>query len=158
MKSLTVYQPWASLIVLGAKPFEFRHWDYSVRFPSLVGQRIVIHASARKIQVQEIADIMKRIESGESGLKPEIALPLLKRIWNAAKGAGVVELSAGLGTAILGKPRRVGEIFTGVVDSDRLDHTVHGWPLTDIEPFPHPIPCRGAKGFWNWPKGLGLAS
>ncbi len=158
MKALTVYQPWASLIMIGAKPFEFRHWDYSTRLPQMVGQRIVIHAAARAIKVAEIADILNRIDTGESGLKPELALPLLERIWKAAKGMGVVEMSAGLGTAIIGKPRRVGEIFTGVVDSDRLDHTVFGWPLSDIQRFEHPRPCRGAQGFWTWPKDLELAA
>lgn len=38
MKALTIWQPWASLIISGAKPYEFRGW----RIPeSLIGQRIV---------------------------------------------------------------------------------------------------------------------
>lgn len=151
MKALTIYQPWASLIMLGAKPFEFRHWDYSSRFAGLVGHRIVIHASARAIKPQEIADIRKRIAEGTSGLKSEIAIPLLERLQAAFKCQGVVELSAGLGTAIIGKPRRVGEIFSGTIDSDRLDHSVYGWPLTDVRPFLEPSPCRGLQGFWDWP-------
>lgn len=31
MKALTVWQPWASLIIMGAKPYEFRKWDYRTR-------------------------------------------------------------------------------------------------------------------------------
>ena len=46
MKALTIWQPWASLIIAGAKPFEFRGWRPPA---SLIGQRIVIHAAARKI-------------------------------------------------------------------------------------------------------------
>ena len=51
MKALTIWQPWASLIIAGAKPYEFRGW----RAPrALIGQRIVIHAAARKIDRDEV--------------------------------------------------------------------------------------------------------
>ena len=26
MRALTIWQPWASLIIIGAKPFEWRRW------------------------------------------------------------------------------------------------------------------------------------
>lgn len=151
MKALTIYQPWASFIILGAKPFEFRKWDYRSRNPNIENSRIVIHASARPIKRAELLDIHKRIADGESGLDDTIALPLIARLLDAYKCGGILELSAGLGTVIIKRPRRVGEIFSGTVDSDRLDHAMYGWPLTAIIPFPHPIPCRGGQGFWNWP-------
>lgn len=153
MKALTIYQPWATLIMIGAKPFEFRGWDYSARFKSLVGQRIVIHASARVMKPSEIVDIVARIDNGESSLVEKLARPLLARVYAAHKCQGVLELSAGLGTAIIGKPRSVTDMYKDTVhgDSDRLDHSLFGWPLTDIQPFPAPIPFRGAQGFWNWP-------
>jgi ASCH domain. len=54
MKALTIWQPWASLIIAGAKPYEFRGW----RAPrSLIGQRIVIHAAARKIDMEEVGNL-----------------------------------------------------------------------------------------------------
>ena len=46
MKALTIWQPWASLIMAGAKPWEWRGWAPP---RSLVGQRIAIHAGARKV-------------------------------------------------------------------------------------------------------------
>jgi hypothetical protein len=30
MKALTIYQPWASLVMIGAKPYEFRRWAREV--------------------------------------------------------------------------------------------------------------------------------
>lgn len=45
MKAISLWQPWASLIACGAKPFETRHWAPP---PELIGQRIAIHA-AKKI-------------------------------------------------------------------------------------------------------------
>jgi hypothetical protein len=155
VKALTIYQPWASLIMIGAKPFEFRGWDYAARYPQLLNQRIVIHASARPIKPAEIHDLLQRLDDGTTGLKADLARPLLERLMAAAKCQGVLELGAGLGTAVIGKARRVGDIFKGqIADSDRLDHSLFGWPLTEHEPFDHPSPMRGAQGFWNWPEGL----
>jgi hypothetical protein len=151
LKALTIYQPWASLIMIGAKPYEFRRWDYRTRAWSLEGQRIVIHASARPIRPAEIEDIIGRMNDRISSLRAEIALPLLERIRAAHKCRGVVELSAGLGTAVLEEPRKVDRLFNSPADSDRIDHHMWAWPLTNIRPFPAPVPCRGAQGFWEWP-------
>jgi hypothetical protein len=151
MKALTLWQPWGTLIILGAKPYEFRRWDYRSRYSNLEGQRIVIHAGSRPVRLDEVRDILARIDAGYSALEQQIAVPLLERIWNAHKGEGVVELSAGLGTAILGKPRRPLELFGGKInDSDRIDHSIWAWPLSEVERWEEPIPCRGAQGFWNW--------
>jgi hypothetical protein len=47
VKALTIWAPWGSLIMIGAKPVEWRGWSYAERFPRLVDQRIVIHQGAR---------------------------------------------------------------------------------------------------------------
>jgi hypothetical protein len=55
-----------------------------------------------------------------------------------------------LGTAILGKPRNVVDLFKDqVADSDRLDEHMYAWPLNDVLEFTQPIPAAGAQGFWN---------
>jgi hypothetical protein len=148
MKALTVWQPWASLIMIGAKPLEFRKWDYRERQPGLVDTRIVIHAAAREIKPGEIIDLIQRCIEDDTSLIAEKALPLLRRINDAYKCRGVVNLSAALGTAILRKPYDVDRLFKAP-DSDRTDHHMFAWPLTDLEPFAEPIPMNGAQGFWN---------
>lgn len=150
MKALTIWQPWATLIMAGAKPYEFRRWDYRTRERSIEGQRIVIHAGARPLKLAEVKDILVRIEDRISSLIPERARPLLDRICAADRGQGIVPLAAGLGTAVLGKPRRISALFKSH-DSDRIDHHMWAWPLTEIEPWIEPIPVRGLQGFWNWP-------
>lgn len=150
MKALTIWQPWASLVMIGAKPYEFRRWDYRESAPKLEGQRIVIHAGARPVKLPEVEDIIARMEDRLSSLRAEIAMPLLERLRAAHKCRGVVELSAGLGTAVLGKPKSVSALFSSPADSDRIDHHMWAWPLTDIQAFGAPIPARGAQGFWNW--------
>lgn len=153
VKALTIWQPWASLIMIGAKPFEFRKWDYRTRVPDLVGQRIVIHAASRKIRPAELVDLMDRLlkDGGVgSGLEVAPALDLLEREW---RSPGTLPLAAGLGTAILGKPRKAIDIFKGsVADSDRIDQHIWAWPLTDIKPFMPIVPMRGFQGFWKWPE------
>lgn len=148
MKALTIWQPWASLVMIAAKPYEFRRWA----FPhSLEGQRIVIHAGARPVRAAEVEDIIDRLDDRLSSIYKKTAMPLLDRLLAAHKCRGVVELSAGLGTAIIGRPKQVSALFNSPADSDRIDHHMWAWPLTDIKPFPTPIPCRGAQGFWTWP-------
>lgn len=44
MKAISLWQPWASLIACGAKPFETRHWAPP---RELIGQTIAIHAAKK---------------------------------------------------------------------------------------------------------------
>lgn len=163
MKALTIWQPWASLIVAGAKPYEFRGW----RAPrSLIGQRIVIHAAARKMNPTEVMALFValrdrgtsehlRFLAAETCLYPEKALPILARAWSPGE-EGPLPMSAGLGTAILGEPRdglEIAEEF-GVPranGSDRDEHANWGWPMLEVERWDFPVPMRGKQGFWNWP-------
>ncbi len=163
MKALTIWQPWASLIIAGAKPYEFRGWRPPA---SIIGQRIVIHAAARKINADEAAALYNilacreasddlRQAAAETCLHPVLAFKVLARAAGAGNGVPL-PMSAGLGTAIVGEPRlgtHIAEEF-GVPranDSDRDQHANWGWPMLDIEAWPEPIPMRGAQGLWNWP-------
>lgn len=176
MKALTIYQPWASLVMAGAKPYEFRGWSPRERggsYAGLIGQRIVIHASARKMVAKEVIKITHALLNGgeasaETCLHADKALPVLDRILTSIAtgkddGHGDLPWSAGLGTAILGEPRNgfdIAEDFglPRVNDSDRDEHANFGWPMIDIEVWDEPIPMRGFQGFWNWPtpEGIGL--
>jgi hypothetical protein len=159
MKALTLWQPWASLVVAGAKPYEFRGWRPPA---SIVGQRIVIHAAARKIDTEKVGDMLFALAmrercdrighaAAELCLVPELAIPVI----NAAL-LGELPMSAGLGTAIVGEPRLGTDIAVefGVPranDSDRDQHANWGWPMLEIDRWPEPVPMRGAQGLWTWP-------
>lgn len=156
MKALTIYQPWGTLIIIGAKPHEFRHWDYSARFPRIVGQRIVIHASARAVKPAEVTDLLHRLDAppaqakADTALEPAPARELLKRVAGAHK-CRLLPLAAGLGTAVIGKPILACDLFKlDVADSDRGNFN-WAWPLTDIKLWDEPIHCRGLQGFWDFP-------
>lgn len=143
MKALTIWQPHATLIMALAKPFEFRFWDYRTRYPQIEGQRIVIHASARKFKATFIKEMLEDIDGW--CLKPELARPVLERAFATPLA---IPLAAGLGTAVIGKPRMFGNIV------DERGRRLWGWPLTDIKPFEPIQPCKGWQGFWNYPKDL----
>ncbi len=150
MKALTIWQPWASLIAAGAKPYEFRGW----RPPrSIIGQRIAIHAGARKQQQSEVSYLAFRCSTAErasrSAIIPDKALPVLER-WRD------LPMSAIVCTAILGEPvdgaTAAESMGAALNDSEREGTFNWGWPLTDIIPEPA-IPARGRQGFWDWEGG-----
>lgn len=158
MKAITIWQPWATLILEGAKPFEFRSW-YAPK--SFIGQRIAIHAGARKVVRQEIQDLLLSLRGGpfiRPCLHREKAEPILEK---ALTAPGSLPLSAVLCTAILGEPKRGDKVamedfdihpddVEDANDSDRSGTFNWGWPLTEIEALVPPRPARGAQGFWNW--------
>lgn len=152
MKALTIWQPWATLIIAGAKPYEFRSWP---AYPSLIGQRIVIHAASRKPEFHECRRLLRALESGgdeaaATCLITDIAIPILEGC------AAELPRSCGLGTVVLGDPRNGIEIarefgVSWANDSDRYQHSNWGWPMLDIDAWHVPISARGAQGFWTWP-------
>lgn len=149
-KALTLWEPWASLIMIGAKPWEFRKWNFTDKphLAKLVGQRFVVHAGARPPKKFELEDIITRIDDGESALVADIARPFIEKVLD---GEVRLPLAHALGTAVLGQPQKSFDLFKHIVaDSDRLDHQMYAWPVSAIEAFPSPVPAAGAQGFWNW--------
>lgn len=155
MKALTIWQPWASLIMIGAKPWEWRRWKLPAR---LVGERIVIHAGARRIDRSELYDLIyscqleqRQRAAGEpvrdpTAMKVDEALAWLEQVWSSDVRP---PLAAGLGTAVLGEPRIASDLGFPC-DSARIEDQNWGWPMLDIEPFAEPVPMRGMQGIWEW--------
>ena len=147
MKALSLTQPWASLVAIGAKQWETRSWSTSYR-----GQ-LAIHASkgypkiCRELEYEEpFMSALKR------GLTAPSALPL---------GAIIA-----LGTLIDCQPtsrfREIGDAGFAVpsqyieVDADELDFGDYytgryAFRLENVVALPNPIPCKGALGFWTVP-------
>lgn len=172
MRVITVWQPWASLILIGAKPYEFRPKQYCdyVNPPS-EGERIGIHAGARAVRKHEVDDLIVRLETAKPAVSPclhrEPALTLLRRIRaGLAKGQSSLFAQSAVEpfyaprscivcTAVIGAPKR-GDLCAQEFgkhygnDSDRGETFNWGWPLTDIKPvLPH-VEARGMQGFWHW--------
>jgi len=154
--AITIWQPWATLIAEGFKPYEFRSWAPA---KSMWHERIAIHAGARPVRKDEVRDLLLRLqcrwpnERASTGLiRHEDAVRLLTQVLLAPRS---LPLSSILCTARLGKPMRNAELAEAmglpeVNDSDRAEHTNWGWPLTEIERLYPPQPARGAQGWWTW--------
>lgn len=151
--AITVWQPWASLIAYEAKVFEFRGWRPA---PSLIGQRIAIHAAARAVNPVELRALLVKLHSPawrETGiLGREAGIKLLEAMkpepWLLPRSAVVC-------VALLGKPLANAELAESlgvehVNDSDRDQHANIGWPLSDVCRLEPPVPARGNQGFWTW--------
>lgn len=150
MYALTLWQPWASLVIGGWKPYEFRSYALPVSFS---GQRIVIHAGKRPIKRAEVAEMINRLRKGEAtgGLDPTC----VDWLDSVHTSPGRLPLGAGIGTAVLGEPKLSCQVWPQefahyATDSDRIRHSNWAWPLTGVERFEPIVPRAGAQGFWRW--------
>lgn len=165
MKALTVWQPWASLIAIGAKPYEFRGWKPP---RNLIGQRIAIHAGARPIRASEVRALVWALRGNPQMANPclhrEIALPVLERVLRSfekspdtlfgTEDAATLPLSHVVCTAVVGEPKPgdvcAAEFGMGAGnDSDREGTFNWGWPMLDVQLVMPPVPARGAQGLWD---------
>lgn len=153
MKALTIWQPWASLIIAGAKPYEFR----KSRPPrNIIGERIVVHAGRLSVDRYKVERMLDQLHNhpdtaAEFCLQTTQAIPVLEAFL-----LGELPIGSGIGTAIVGESRFGSDIAAefGVQranDSDRDDHANWGWPMIDIEAWPSPVTMRGMQGLWPWP-------
>lgn len=152
MKAITIWQPWASLILHGFKRYEFRGWKPN---DALIGQRIAIHAGARRIPNREFQVIRHQLARGGG---PRMGLEDGAGEWMEEYAGvrcsslphGAVIATAVLESAVLAD-KIVGEFGVPVEnDSDRGDHFNYAWKLTDVRPVMPPDFCRGKQGWWMW--------
>jgi hypothetical protein len=148
MKAITLQQPWATLVAVGAKRLETRSWGTSYRGP------LAIHAS--KKFPEELRALCTR-EPYHSAL----LAAGLKSLEDLPHGSvlAVAELTRcyRIGQE-MGRARRV--TLGGVVDEDRLtarelsfgDYRAgrFAWLLESVTPLKVPEPARGTLGLWDW--------
>jgi activating signal cointegrator 1 len=144
VKGITLYQPWASLVAVGAKRIETRSWFTSYR------GTIAIHAGDRRTYAA--------LKCGD---------PLIHRLLgevsplNVAFGAivAVATLTGCYPTVPEGYANHHGDVrFVDVGDQERAlgIYTLgrYAWPLANIQMLKQPIPCRGRQRLWNVPEDI----
>lgn len=163
MKVLTLTQPWATLVALGAKKIETRSWSTSYRGP------LAIHAAQGYAGLTGPAGFIGRCDS--------------EPFKSALQAAGLTyrDLPRGAIIAVCtlldcvptqhpgianepGKPwftgaqKGVGQHYYEVpppLDSNEYafgDYSPnrYAWLLADVKILPTPIPAKGALGLWEW--------
>lgn len=156
MKALTLTQPWATLVAIGAKRIETRSWSTPYRGP------IAIHA-ARNARAG--ATVMH-----EEPFRSVLAAAGVRVLADLPRGAVIA--TAYLADVLPTSPRRGGVNEQELLEAQlalRLAHFDKGarsleqelafgdfspgrfaWMLEDVVALPEPVPARGALGLWNW--------
>lgn len=124
IKCISLWQPWASLIVWGHKTIETRSWPAP---STILGTRIGIHA-AMTTQGIKLAD--------ELGLLRHCGMERAKLPLGALVATCVVDASVPT-EKLCGDP--YGDFRPGR----------YGWILSGIEPLAEPIPVKGRQGIFT---------
>ena len=137
MKAISVWQPWAWLIVHGHKTIETRSWPAP---EALVGQRIAIHA-AQRIVTHPVWRHLVIL-----AMQKDITIPLLNDLDRGAL-VGTVEL-----VEVREYPDAESFFKDGhchLCTNEALFEPIrYGWVFRDPELEESPIPLKGRQGFF----------
>lgn len=135
-KTITLWQPYATLIAIGAKKYETRSWHPGNRLQP--GEVLMIHAAKRKLNKADIS---------------LMASPLVKPLLDAA-GYTADNLPLGV---IVAAVRFVGAYPTDTINVSEAEAQIgnyntgrYAWKLETIRVPDKPIPALGRQGIWYW--------
>lgn len=143
MKALTLWQPWATLVAIGAKKIETRSWHTNYRGPLAIHAAKWIDKKTLKLCFQEpFFDCLT-----QAGYRL-IAYHLFR---GATLPRGAIIATCEL-IAVLQIDRNFclpaePELSFGDFTPGR-----YAWFLDNIEALPKPIPARGRQRLWEWVK------
>lgn len=138
MKALTLWQPWATLVAIGAKKIETRSWTTSHRGP------LAIHAAAfspeHATQLCHEEPFFSCLKEG--GLDVGLAITRLP--------AGVI-----VATCQLVEVVRITKSSASALEEPELSFGNYtpgrwAWVLGDVQALATPVPTRGYPGLWSW--------
>ena len=127
-KCLTIWQPYAWAIVMGAKDIENRNWK------SNHTGRLYIHAGRKECDEATVEEVTARVAE-------HLRIPT-----TAAREAYRHHRQSGMG-AIIGSVRMLG--CATCYDSDWFEGD-YGFILSDPHPFDEPIPCKGLQRIFTF--------
>jgi activating signal cointegrator 1 len=154
MKTLTLTQPWATLVAIGAKQIETRSWKTSYRGP------LAIHAAkgfpkwARKFTCEPVCYEAVRHATRLLHLNALDSAYPLGRILATCRLVNVLPVE------VVDNANNVWEVsLEPLSDRERAfgDYSPgrYAWILEDVKPLPEPIPAKGALQLWEF-DGVGL--
>jgi hypothetical protein len=151
IKAVTLTQPWASLIALGAKRIETRSWRTHYRGPLAIHAAKGLPTGLRIGQELVLGDW--RVERDRGGLILRNADPefrpyrLPTSVIVAVTTLFQVRSTDSLECAPSDEERALGDYSTGR----------YAWSLSNIAPLTTPVHgVRGRLGLWNWTPPAGL--
>ena len=150
MRALSLWQPWAQLIAIGAKRIETRSWSTSYR------GALAIHAA--KAMPREARMFAYRDPAGK--VLNDAGILLGGDCAALPRGAIVATavLKAVLPTDdIQNIAKSVGGLLPHEIDFGDYSHGRFGWVLSDVQALRESIPCKGALGLWAVPADVECA-
>ena len=147
MKALSLLQPYASLIAVGAKKIETRSWSTKYRGP------LAIHAS-KKWTLEQSSKLC--FSNFQTGLSPLVGIPL--NLSSEITWGGVQEKHIILG-CVIATCELVDCIPTDILTQKQIgtdrpfgDFNLgrYAWILENVKPLEAPIPAKGALSLWEW--------
>lgn len=147
MKAITIHQPWASLIAIGAKRFETRSWRTHYRGPIAIHAAKKIDHEAVLINARDYPHIWHKISPLPTGRI--VAVGELTNCYEIERYKDRVELVLNHGDygeyvdidgmEMGGQEERFGWYADGR----------YAWELSNVRLI-EPIPAKGRQGLWNW--------
>lgn len=148
MKAITLIQPWAELIAIGAKRIETRSWSTSYRGPLAIhaglNTRFIDPNGPEYICTEEpfYSALMKAIKFSDQEFMPLGCVIATCVLSTCVSIQNVLTHVRGV---CIPPAEQDPELSFGDYAPGRF-----AWILKDIEPLPHPVPARGSLGLWEW--------
>jgi hypothetical protein len=158
MKALTLTQPWATLVAIGAKTIETRSWGTPHRGPLAIHAAKGYPKEARQFAQEPVVYEAMRVH-GASRLWPDIVGQPLGCVVATCKLADCVRISEWMYAAD-GAPAGILREWTYLLAENLHEREFgdygrgrYAWILVDVKPLLKPIPAKGSLGLWNWEGG-----
>lgn len=150
MRGLSLTQPWATLVAIGAKKIETRSWGTPYRGLVAIQAAKAYPADARAFALDSLAT--SRLIAGMTHLhlpyRHDFPDDLPRGCIVAVAGLVDCRYTGAQGQLVASWPFDVSVEERAFGDFTRGRF---GWLLDDIRPLGEPIPCRGALGLWEVP-------
>jgi hypothetical protein len=148
MKALTLTQPWATLVAIGAKRIETRSWGTSYRGP------LAIHAAKGFPKWAQETCLEDQFWKALNGKRPMVLA------YKPKLPCGVVLATCRLidcRSTVYKVPNGVAvfEKYPKLETDQELEFGDYApgrwaWVLEDVKPLPEPIPAKGSLGLWDF--------
>lgn len=152
MKAITLTQPWATLVAIGAKKIETRGWATAYRGPLAIhaGKGLGPVGGRRGFVTTCVTEPFRSVLQGHS---PEM-MRGPARFWNLPQGViiAVAELYDIRPTSYVVQELSYGDDAISQQELAFGDYSAgrYAWLLRNVQMLPAPIECRGALGLWEW--------
>ena len=139
---ISLWQPYASLVAVEAKPWETRHWPAPQR---LIGKRIAIHAAKRRPTRAELNVSFGKVADALGFCHWHDRIPYGAVVCTALLVGSHQVTHYGHHAAMLTDGRVIADDGFGDYSAGRWC-----WELRDVEPLRQPATERGRQGWWTW--------